>query len=52
MTVGELLREYRSNQSKNLKTWVGNIISPSYYSKSDLLNEEFLLADREEKQCT
>lgn len=33
MTIGELLHDYRVEQGKRQKEFVGNIISPSYYSK-------------------
>lgn len=33
MTIGELLKEYRIRQDKKQKEFIGNIISPSYYSK-------------------
>ncbi|WP_236253621.1 helix-turn-helix domain-containing protein [Lactobacillus ultunensis] len=33
MTIGELLRDYRTEQGKKQKEFVGNIISSSYYSK-------------------
>lgn len=33
MTIGELLKEYRLSQNKKQKEFIGQIISPSYYSK-------------------
>lgn len=33
MTIGELLKEYRLSQNKKQKDFIGQIISPSYYSK-------------------
>lgn len=33
MTIGELLRDYRVGKGKKQKEFVGNVISPSYYSK-------------------
>ena len=33
MTIGNLLKKYRLNKEKTQREWIGNIISPSYYSK-------------------
>ncbi|WEV36891.1 Rgg/GadR/MutR family transcriptional regulator [Lactobacillus sp. ESL0677] len=33
MTIGELLKKYRLESLKTQKEWVGDIVSPSYYSK-------------------
>lgn len=33
MTIGELLKQKRLEKEKTQKTWVGNIVSPSYYAK-------------------
>lgn len=33
MTIGELLKKYRLENLKTQKEWVGDIVSPSYYSK-------------------
>lgn len=41
MTIGELLHDYRVEQGKRQKEFVGNIISPSYYSKVEKINTKF-----------
>lgn len=33
MTIGSLLRKFRLNKEKTQREWIGNIVSPSYYSK-------------------
>ena len=33
MTIGNLLKKYRLNKEKTQREWIGNIVSPSYYSK-------------------
>lgn len=33
MTIGDLLKQYRTAAGKTRKAWIGNIISPSFYSK-------------------
>lgn len=33
MEIGELLQKYRIEQGKTQKSWAGNVISPSFYSK-------------------
>lgn len=33
MTIGNLLKKFRLNKEKTQREWIGNIISPSYYSK-------------------
>jgi Rgg/GadR/MutR family transcriptional activator len=33
VTIGNLLKKFRLNKEKTQREWIGNIISPSYYSK-------------------
>lgn len=33
MTTSELLKQYRLRANKTQKEWVGNTVSPSFYSK-------------------
>lgn len=33
MTIGRLLRQYRQEAGKTQRAWIGNIVSPSFYSK-------------------
>ena len=33
MTIGSLLRKFRLNKEKTQREWIGDIVSPSYYSK-------------------
>lgn len=33
MTIGELLKEFRLNKEKTQREWIGDIVSPSFYSK-------------------
>ncbi|MBC6356975.1 hypothetical protein ERK19_06385 [Lactobacillus helsingborgensis] len=33
MTIGALLRQYRLEAGKTQRAWIGNVISPSFYSK-------------------
>ena len=33
MTIGNLLRQYRQEAGKTQRAWIGDIISPSFYSK-------------------
>ncbi|WP_147441065.1 MULTISPECIES: helix-turn-helix domain-containing protein [unclassified Lactobacillus] len=33
MTIGSLLRKFRLNEEKTQREWIGDIVSPSYYSK-------------------
>lgn len=33
MEIGKLLKQYRTRANSTQKEWVGNIISPSFYSK-------------------
>lgn len=33
MTIGSLLRQYRQEAGKTQRTWIGDIVSPSFYSK-------------------
>ena len=33
MTIGNLLKEYRIKAGKTQRSWIGEIISPSFYSK-------------------
>ncbi|MBN6048735.1 helix-turn-helix domain-containing protein [Lactobacillus helveticus] len=45
MTIGELLRDYRIKKEKKQKEFVGNIISPSYYSKIEKNKHQISASD-------